>query len=384
MYKPFLPKIIVTLLISLLFLILFGMGQHPSTEYVERNSHLAYHTARITDVIKDNTFFPDPDDPHFYGAPNQVRLGSIVYEIEILRGSFAGLVLEANYHMNSPANVYFQVGDRVSVRIFEFEGSIHMVEIRHPERTELLLGAIGLFLIFLCLVGGKRGVLAVIGLVFAVICVMFLLIPLITSGYPVVLMTFMILTLVTVVSMTLLAGMGTKGISAILGCLSGIGLAAVFAHVVGHLVRVSGYNMTNAAAIMHLSNDVNVNGLFISSVLVASIGAIMDASMSVASAVEEVKRADPDISAQRLFKAGFNVSRDVMGTMSTTLILAFLGGSLSMMLFMHVTHTSFNQLINHDFIVMEVIKGIAGSFGMMLASPLTAAISARLLTSETS
>jgi len=377
--KQHLPKIIVAVLVSLSFLILLMLASQ-STEDDGDTSRLDYNTARITRVVSDNTFLPAANDPYYESELRDVRRGTIVYEVEILRGSFAGLVLEANYHMSSPIHVFFEVGDRVSVRIFEYEGEIMITEVRYPERTELLFGAIGMFLIFLCLVGGKRGVLAVAGLIFTVVCVIFLLIPLIVAGYPVVLMTLIILTLVTITSITLLAGTSIKGISAILGCLSGVGLAAIFAHITGNLVHVSGYNMANYRSIMHFSEGTRVGGLFISSVLVAAIGAVMDSSMSVASAMKEVKLANPEISTSDLFKAGFNVSRDVMGTMSSTLILAFIGGSLAMMIFMYTTGVSFNQFLNNDFITMEIIKGIAGSFGIILASPLTALISAKLLT----
>ena len=379
MHKQYLPKIIVATLIILSFIILLTLTRQSSDDD-DDTSRLEYNTARITGVVADNTFLPGANDPYHDSELRDVRRGTIVYEVEIIRGSFSGLTLEANYHMSSPIHVFFEVGDRVSVRIFEFEGEIMIAEVRYPERTELLFGAIGLFLIFLCLIGGKRGVLAVAGLIFTVVCVVFLLIPLIVAGYPVVPITLIIITLVTITSITLLAGTSIKGISAILGCLSGVALAAIFAHVTGNLVHVSGYNMANYRSIMHFSEGTRIGGLFISSVLVAAIGAVMDSSMSVASAMHEVKSANPEISARNLFMAGFNVSRDVMGTMSSTLILAFIGGSLSMMIFMYTTGVSFNQFLNNDFITMEIIKGIAGSFGIILASPLTALISAKLLT----
>jgi len=156
-------------------------------------------------------------------------------------------------------------------------------------------------------------------------------------------------------------------------------LAALFAFIAGILLHIDGYNMANYRAITHLSDGARIGGLFISSVLVAAIGAIMDSCMSVASAMEEVKAAKPEISAKNLFKAGFNVSRDVMGTMSSTLILAFVGGSLAMMIFMYTTDVSFNQLMNNDMITMEIIMGVSGSFGIVLAAPITALICAKLL-----
>jgi len=370
----------VAIFVSVSFLILFLMANFNETEDIERNSLLEYNRARITDILTDNTIFPHIDNPDAYGGMRELRQGTVIFEIEVLSGTFAGLVLEANYHMNSPMHIDFEIGDLVSVRIFEFEGDIMITEIRYPERSFWLFGMIGLFVLFLCLIGGKRGMLAVGGLVFTILSVIFLLIPLITSGYPVIPVTLIVLTLVTLVTITLLAGITTKGISAFLGSLSGVGLAAVFALIAGNLVYISGYNMGNYRAIIHLSGGARIDGLFVSSVLVAAIGAIMDSSMSVASAMEEVKSANPNVSSLSLFKAGFNVSRDVMGTMSSTLILAFIGGSLAMMIFMYTSNVTFNQLINNDMIAMEIVMGIAGSFGIILAAPLTAFISTKLLT----
>ncbi|MCL1949507.1 MAG: YibE/F family protein [Turicibacter sp.] len=368
-------KIIVITLILTTFLALFRLGHRPSVEEVGQNPEIVYSSGQILRVVSDETI-NDPGVTHF-------PRGTLTYEVEILRGLFAGRVLEAPYHMSSPAHVRFEAGDRVSVRIFEFEGDVLIAEVRYPERSSLLLGASGLFLVFLCVIGGKRGVLSALGLVFTIGCVIFLLIPLITAGFPIVPMTLLVLGLVTVATIFLLAGLTPKGVASILGCLSGVMVAALFAYVAGNLARINGYNLGNYRAIFHLAEGTRMEGLFISSVLVASIGAVMDTSMSVASAMEEVKLADPQISRKELFRAGFNVSRDVMGTMSSTLILAFIGGSLSLIIFMYARDVSFNQFINNDEITMEIIKGLAGSFGIVLASPLTALISTELLTRRT-
>lgn len=376
--NEYISKVFVMTVVLIAFAILFFIANPADNT---RSSSLEYSPARIISVVADHTFFTDPDDPQFYGEPSNMRLGTVIYEVEVLRGSFAGLVLEANYYIDSPANVFFEVGDQIVVRIFEFDGELSIIEVRHPDRMALIFVVVGVFLIFLSIIGGKRGVFSVISLIFSVACVMFLLIPFVIQGYPVILMTLMVLVLIVIATGTLLAGITEKGISAILGCLGGAILSAIFATIVGSTLHVSGYNMTNAGAIMNLS-DADVSGLFVSSVLVASIGAVMDATMSVASAMNELKIANPQMGTKDLFKSGFSVGRDVMGTMSSTLILAFIGGSLTMIIFMQVTNTSFYQFINHDFIVMEIVKGVAGSFGIILATPLTALISAKLLTRE--
>jgi len=379
--KQFKLKILIVSAIVILSFLLFRSAHRAlDSSAVVRTSHLSYHTAQITAIISDYSFLPELDDPHFYGNPQNVVLGTVIYEIKVLRGIFAGELMEAQYHLYSPAHTLFQVGDRISVRIFELEGEISIVEIRTPERMETVFVLISLFLIFLCLIGGRRGLCAVLGLVFGIFAILFILIPLVILGYSPLPITFIVLTLITVLSMTLLAGVGAKGIAAILGTLSGVALTLLLAFFSGQALRINGYHMANASAIMFSSTNIHVQGLFISSILISAIGAIMDATMSVASALEEIYLANPEIKRRALFKAGFNISRDIIGTMSSTLIFAFIGGSLTLVIFIFITNTSFNQFINNDFIVMEIIKGITGSFGIILATPITALISASLLT----
>lgn len=374
-------KIIIGILTFITCAFLFLLANTGDNDEHVMNSRLDYNTARILAVINDDTFVPEVGDPHFYGSPDGLRLGTITYEILVTNGMFLGLVLEADYHMNSPAHVEFSVGDYVSVRIFEYDNVIRTVEVRHPERMSILWLLIASLLLFLCVIGGKRGILAVAGLVFAVLCVMFLLIPLLIIGFSPLIITLVILLLITVVTIVMLAGTTSKSLIAISGSVTGVILALTVATIASNLVHVSGYNLTNASAIMNLS-DSQVGGLFVSSVLIASIGALMDACMSVASALVEIQYTSPEIKQAQLFRSGFNISRDIIGTMSSTLILAFLGSGLTVFVFMQITNVSMNQFLNNDFVVMEVIKGVAGSFGIILAAPLTALIGSYLLTSK--
>ena len=364
----------VVLLISLALL----FTRIPSVEpQSESRTQISYQTGRIVKLVSDKTFFPHQDDPHFYGDSPAIRQGTMTFNVQI-----KDEIKEASYHMGVSANVIFQPGDRVSIRIFQFDGAIYGIEIRHPERREIIITVIALFLGLLAFVGGKRGILAVAGLLFTGICIWFLLIPLTLAGYPVIATTLITLTLIVVATIMLLADVSVKSFSAILGCLGGIVLAAIFSVSVGALLHISGYNLSHIPHLMHFSEITDISSLFTASVLIASIGAVMDTAVSISSSMEALKLENPQISQKSLLKAGFNIGRDVMATMSNTLILAFMGGSLSLLLFMHGSGTSFNQFINHDFIIMEIIKGIAGSVGIILAAPLTAHIASRLYALE--
>lgn len=372
--------VMVLAVVFIIFVILLLIVRSLEVKEMTSSTQLHYNTGRIVRVVDDQTFAPPPEDPRFYMDPDHVRMGNVIFEVEMLRGPFSGNLIEVPYYMKGPADVSFSIGSRVSVRILEENGTMIAGEIRHPERSEWLIGSIVFFFALISLIGGKRGMLSVLNLIFTIACIVLILIPLIVAGYSLIFMTFFITVLITISSLTLISGVKPKSISAILGCFFGLITSAIFAFIVSHFVHISGFNSENVVHIIHLSPDAQLHGLFISSILIASIGAITDTCMSIASAMEAVKLANPSISEKALFKAGFNLSQDVIGTMSNTLILAFMGGSLSLMLFMHATNTSFHQFINNEFIAMEVITGVSGSVGIVLAAPFTAIIAAKMLT----
>ena len=373
----------IVLIVGLLLLggVIYYANQNRLTSEVNPNEHVEYETGRIVAILEDNTYF---DEQH-----SGVRLGNMVYQVEMLGGFYEGELMEAIYFFTNMGSVLFDVGDRVSVRINTLDGEIHSVDINSMERTEILVGLVIVFLLVLAVIGGKRGIMSVAGLVFTMICIIYLLIPLMLKGYPVILTTIVILSLVTIVVLVLLGGVTPKTIAAILGCMIGVISAAIIAGFVGSLASISGFNMEDVGSLMFAAErngfELQPSGLFISGVLIASLGAVMDTAMSITSALEEIKENNPDISDKQLFKSGMNVGRDIMGTMSNTLILAFTGTALNMMMFMYADNTPFNQLINNDFIAVELIRSIAGSLGIVLTVPAVAFIGSKLfITKSTS
>ena len=128
-----------------------------------------------------------------------------------------------------------------------------------------------------------------------------------------------------------------------------------------------------------VDNGLKIRGLYICGILIAAEGAVMDIAMSISSAVSELHEVNPALTARQLFKSGMNIGRDAMGTMANTLVLAFAGTSLNMMIFIYAYDISYIQLLNTDFVAIEIIRSISGSIGIVLTVPLVAAISAHLL-----
>ena len=310
-----------------------------------------------------------------------VLRGTRVVELELLTGTYAGQVGQVPTHFSPLMQVDVDEGDVVSVRVGQVTEARFNVLIHNHERTPLLLGAVVVFFLALSLIGGKQGVKAILGLVFTLVSIVFLLIPLLIRGYDAIAVTIVILSVITVVGLLLLGGFTKKTVVAIIGCISGVIFAAILATLVGALASISGFNMDEAEALLPIAMDTNlrIRGLFISGILIASLGAVMDTAMTIASATEEVVMASSKVTSKQLFKSSMNVGRDAMGTMSNTLILAFIGTGLNMMIMIFAYGVTFNQLMNTDLIAIEIIRSLSGSLGIVLTVPIVAYVASRMM-----
>ena len=184
------------------------------------------------------------------------------------------------------------------------------------------------------------------------------------------------------VSFTILGGVHRKTVSAFLGTVAGAFLAMLFGIIVQSLARIDGFRLDAAEPLLQLKYvgaTVRIKGLLVAGIIISALGAVMDVAMSISSALEEIHAANPLLSRKELFRSGMNIGRDMVGTMTNTLILAFLGSQFALMIFMFARNMTFNHLGSTAFVVMETISGISASIGMVLAIPLTTLISSSLI-----
>ena len=346
----------------IIFGILLVVANHSQANEVD-HMEIYFEHGRVVRVIDELT------DPFHHQ----------LLEVEMLSGEFEGLNVQAENNLMDHTTRAFDEGDRVIVLL-----GAHVIQISSPERGNSLILLVALFLILLCVIGGKRGILAVMGLVFSLASIAFILVPLTLAGYPAIVVAIIVGILITIADITFLAGFNAKSISAIFGCISGVLIAAFFAFIAGHFAFITGYHTEHAGSLIAWDTGISLSGIFISGVIISAMGAITDTSISIASAMEEVKLANPAISTIKLAKAGFNVGRDIMGTMSNTLILAFVGSSLSLLLLVTSTNVTWIEFINDREIGIEIIQGVAGSIGVVLTAPMTAFIAAKLFSRKIS
>lgn len=333
-----------------------------------------FAVAEVMDILEDTAEVQDWTEGR--------RIGQQELEIEVLTGPWKGAVLETPNYLTIYTNVDARVGTRIIVRLdADEQGQPYVLSIPNYNRVPMLLGLMAVFAGLLVLIGRRKGVMALIGLVYTLACLWFILVPMILRGADPVLVTVVIVALTTAASLLLLTGLSRKTLCATLGCVGGVAAAGLFAAAAGTVSPINGFNLPEAEELVLRAADqgLQISGLFVSGILVASLGAVMDVAMSIASACWELRQVDPKLPRTALFRSGMNIGRDAMGTMANTLILAFAGSSLNTLLLCQVYDYPLIQIFNADAIAVEMIRGVAGSIGILLTVPLVALLSARLM-----
>lgn len=374
--KELLTRGVICLIAFALLLAVSFYASHGKVGYETTvSSGVEYERARVLAVIKDET---QPNS-----AYENVTVGSQELELELLTGRYAGDQVTLTNHLSPFQNysIVAKEGMELSVRITTTANNAYSVSVYNYSRSTNLWIFIAIFAAVLLLIGGRQGLAAIFGLALTLLGVLFVLLPLLVQrGWLPVPTTLLVVSFTMFVSYVLIGGLHTKAMTAALGAFGGVLLAGLFAYLAGKLVHISGLNMDEAEALFLTAVDhgLTVRDLFICGILISAEGAIMDIAMSVASAVEEVHRIDPARSAKELFRSGMHIGKDAMGTMANTLVLAFAGTGLNMMIFIYAYDVSYTQLINTDFVAMELIRALAGSLGMILTVPLVAAVAAAI------
>ena len=362
------------LLSLVLFAALFFYARAGRSTYDRDGVGITYETARVLAVLSDNTEI-DPE------TENVLR-GSQELELEILTGRYAGETVQTTNYLSAFYNVIAREGGKISVSINTVAEDVYSVSVYNYSRDLWIWGALLLFALVLFAVGGKQGLKALLSLGITVFCVIFLLVPLLVQrGWNPLATTIGIIAYTIFVTFVILGGIQVKTMVAALGSLGGVLLAGLMAWSACKVIHISGMNMDEAEALLltAVDNGLKIRGLYICGILIAAEGAVMDIAMSISSAVAELHAVNPSLTARQLFRSGMNIGRDAMGTMANTLVLAFAGSSLNMMIFIYAYDISYVQLMNTDFVAMEVIRSVSGSIGIVLTVPLVAAISSFLL-----
>lgn len=291
------------------------------------------------------------------------------------------LVLDDARTGNPVYDLHIEPGDTVLVWAETADGKLVNAYLADYARDRYLVYVAVGFILALVVIGGLKGVKTVVTLGITGLAIFGILLPLMLQGYNPIVLAVLISAGVVAVTFAVVGGVGVKTLAAALGTIGGVIAAGVIAFLVGAGAQLTGFSSEGAAFLLYIPQDTDFDfrGLLFAGIIIGTLGAVMDVGMSVASAMEEVKKANPALGPLRLFRAGMNVGRDIMGTMANTLILAYTGAAIPLLLVFMAYDTPFLKIINLDLIATEVVRALAGSIGLILCVPLTALAAALLM-----
>ena len=364
-------KKVVRYLIYLLFVCVFAvfvfkLNQVEKTELVVRTGQ-TFEKGKVTEILQDNL------------DANGTRIGEQKVRVKMLTGARKGDELD----ITSSSGYLFGAACKVGMKVIVMQsvaGETTIASVYTQDREWVIYIFALLYLLALCIIGGKQGIKGCLGLVFTFFCVIFVYLPLVYLRFSPFWAAVFICFLTTLVTMYLIGGPTKKTCAATLGTLAGVVLAGLSAWCFSKASGISGYNVSDIETLMTLwnTNRIQVGGLLFSGLLISCLGATMDVAMSISSAIDEIYKQNASLSRKELFKAGMRVGRDMMGTDSNTLILAFAGSSVSTLLLDYAYDLPYQQIINSNNIGIAIMQGLAGSFGIVLSVPLTVLICAVL------
>ena len=319
------------------------------------------------------------------GEVRKVTTGSVedtVQEvtIEILEGEYKGKEYTTDYVLSYDIDgkilaYELKEGNTVMVQLSQDQTGEVTVTVQDVQRDIYIYIMFIVFLASVILIGGKEGIKAVIGLFITMLCIWFILVKAIFEGANPIWTSIGTSAIIIVLTFLVIGGINRKVITAALGTLGGVVMAGIMAAIFSHLAKLSGACEDAIQLSINMKTvTFNFRDLIFAGIVVSALGACMDVGMSIASSLDEIKNKAKDISWQELFKSGMSIGKDVIGTMTNTLILAYVGGALKLILLFLACEMPISEIFNKEVIAEEIISAIAGSMGVVYTVPVTAFI----------
>lgn len=312
-----------------------------------------------------------------------VRSGEQRCQVRILSGKFKDTECTAVNRLNGSLaeDKLFSTGDRAFVVISHSNGLITTVYMTDHYRLDKEAMLAGLFLLLLLLFARGTGLRAILSFVDTVLLIWKVLIPSLLRGWNPILVSLSLVLLLTFLVLSLIYGWDRRCLAATLGAALGILVTAVLGYFFTDLFQIHGAVMESSESLLYAGyQHLNLTKIFVASIFLGSSGAVMDLSVDICSAVFEVVDKKPNISSKEAIASGFAVGRAACGSTTTTLLLAYSGSYIALLMVFMAQGTPVELMLNYKYVAAEIIHTIVGSFGLVTVAPLTAITSGLLLT----
>ncbi len=369
------PAAVILLLATAVFAGLYGYAHSGTAEEQQRGeAYVEYETGRVLEILSDSCE-PDAEADGAYRGDQSLL-------VAVTSGQYRGQTLLTSNAVGPLYGEPAASGDHVTLLISTYADGSHNATVYEHDRSIAIGLILAAFLLVTVLVGGKTGAKSILGLAMTVAVLVLLLIPLLLKGWPTVWTVFLLCSYIAVVCFVILGGVNRKILCACLGTIAGMALATVFGLGAQALAHVNGLRISDVEPLLQLrqtGTPIGLRGLLVGGIIISSLGAVMDVAMSISSALSELKAVNPEMTLGELWKSGRNIGRDMVGTMTNTLILAFLGSGFTLMIYLYSLDLPWRELMSSSYLALEVVSGVSSAIGVILAVPVTTIIGALLL-----
>lgn len=366
---------VVTMLLSITA-ILVGNRAVMGEAQIFTNSDSEVTRATVTQVLDQAS------DTLELGGNTSYENTVVAFKCEIKSGEDAGKEVEAlqtidGMYAGSQYVKAVEPGDKVI--LIRAEGATNMDgmwQFSDYYRFDKILILIGIFVVIILLIGRWKGVNTLLSLAFTFCFVFFVFVPAVMSGYNAYLWSCVTCVFTIVMTLILINSISKKTIATIIGCISGTVIAALGTAIMSEVLGLTGYVDEHSyyLTLLNTETPIDLTAIIFAAITIGAVGAIMDVAMDLSSSLYELSEQVPDMTFGKLCKSGFSIGRDIMGTMANTLVLAYIGSSLSCIMILLTYTASSLDLLSREVIVVELLQAVVGSLAILLTVPCTIVI----------
>lgn len=364
---------IITLILSALFIYYGHQIASQELTHFDGTDATPVASGKVVDIIQHQIDTIELSETDSYQDEN------IVFSVHINSGEHKGQTVKAYQNLSTFVLVQMkavEVGDRVVLYNYSNEDYGTEWTLGEYQRTHILFYMGLAFSILLLVFGRFQGLHTIVSLGFTTLSVFAVFLPAILSGQNIYLWSIIICTYIILMTLIIISGINTKSITAMIGCFGGVIIAGVLTKFFDIFLKLTGFINEDSAYLMFINPDqaLDLKAIIFASIIIGAMGAIMDVAMSISSSLFELSETQPNLVFKDLLKSGLTIGRDIMGTMANTLILAYIGSSLSFVLILISFNTSLMDIINREMVIVEIFQALVGSYGILFTIPLTAII----------
>ncbi len=363
---------IITLVFAILFLVVGNrVATQGKTTIFGAKHEGDFWRARVLDIIKTEKSSYTMD-----GAEDEMSVTTIFFEAKALSGKKKGETLRCKQEQDQMFSMLVpmvQSGDTVLLDAMSSQDGTNYIMYDYVRTTPLvLLGLlyIGLVLLF----ARKKGFNTLLSFALSLIAIFLVLVPAVLSGHNIYFWSLLICFYIVITNLMLVQGASSKSLVAALGCFGGVLSSGLIMAMMNKPMHITGLIDEESIQLTYLKSGINVKSTIFCMIMIGSVGALMDVTMDIAAALHELRENNPALSSRSLMKSGFNIGKDLIGTMANTLVLAYIGGSLGQLLVMITYSSGMTQMLNRELIAVEILQSLAGCLSVLAVVPLTSFI----------